>query len=101
MIKVYGMPSCPDCAFVKEQLLGREAEFDYVDIGSHVRLLKEFLQLRDHDPAFAEVKKHGKAGIPCFLKEDGSVTLDPEAVGLLASGRACSLADHLAGKKGC
>lgn len=101
MIKIYGMPSCPDCAFIKEQIVGKEPEYNYVDIGSHVKLLKEFLQLRDHDPAFEEVKLQGKAGIPCFLKEDGSVTLDPKEVGLLASGLSCSLADHLAGKKGC
>lgn len=49
MIKIYGMPSCPDCSFVE-----RQAE--------------------------------GRAGIPCFVLEDGRVTLVPEEAGLKSRG---------------
>ena len=28
MIKVYGMPTCPYCEYVHEQIVGREDEFD-------------------------------------------------------------------------
>ena len=69
MIKIYGMPSCPDCSFVERQAEGREG-YEVIDIGSHVRLLKEFLRLRD------------RAGIPCFVLDDGRVTLVPEEAGL-------------------
>lgn len=81
MITVYGMPSCLDCAAVEEQIRGRE-DFRMVDIGAHVVNLKAFLRLRDTCPEFDEARRMGYAGIPCFVLEDGSVTLDPKDVGL-------------------
>lgn len=81
MIKIYGMDSCPDCTFVKEQVKGDD-RYETIDIGSHVRKLKEFLRLRDNNPVFDEAKRTGAAGIPCFVLEDGTVTLSPEEAGL-------------------
>ena len=43
MIKVYVMATCPDCTPVIEQLAGNP-DYLIVDIGEHVRNLKEFLQ---------------------------------------------------------
>jgi glutaredoxin-related protein len=68
---------------VEEQVKGND-RFELVDIGAHVKNLKEFLRLRDNNPLFDEAKREGYAGIPCFLLEDGSVTLSPEDVGLLS-----------------
>ena len=81
MIKIYGMPSCPDCSFVERQAEGREG-YEVIDIGSHVRLLKEFLRLRDSSPVFDDARRHGRADIPCFVLDDGRVTLVPEEAGL-------------------
>lgn len=81
MIKIYGMPSCPDCSFVERQAEGREG-YEVIDIGSHVRLLKEFLRLRDSSPIFDDARRHGRAGIPCFVLDDGRITLVPEEAGL-------------------
>lgn len=53
-----------------------------MDIGEHVKILKEFLAIRDNNELFDECKENGYAGIPCFVREDGSVTLVPEDVGL-------------------
>lgn len=92
MIKVYGMPSCPDCSYLKEQIKERGG-FEMIDIGSDVKKLKEFLKLRDTDLAFDSVKGQG-IGIPCFVTEDGKVTLNPEDVGLKSrpdQGVACRL----------
>ena len=112
MIKIYGMSSCPDCTHVWEQVQGdaryeiidfgldvRELKaregYEVIDIGLHVRDLKAFLKLRDHSPAFTTAKARGAAGIPCFVLEDGTVTLSPEDVGLHSlsspAGGACSL----------
>lgn len=85
MIKIYGMKSCPDCVAVDKQVEG-DSRYQVIDIGEHVRLLKEFLRLRDNNPVFDEAKKKGYAGIPCFVLEDGTVTLNPEEAGL-KSGR--------------
>lgn len=94
MIKIYGMDTCPDCTFVKEQVKGRQG-YELVDIGKHVRNLKEFIHIRDNSPAFFRAKETGDIGIPCFVLEDGSVTLSPEEAGLRSrpesEGAACSI----------
>ena len=92
---------------IKEQIKGREAEFDYVDIGTHVKLLKEFMRIRDTSPVFEEARKEGYAGIPCFVLENGDVSLTPEDAGLETHERtpemiqACSIEDHLNHVGGC
>lgn len=94
MIKIYGMPTCPDCAYVEEQVEGND-KYEVIDIGTHVRKLKEFLRLRDSNPVFDEAKRAGAAGIPCFVLEDGTVTLSPEDAGLRSreadEGSSCSI----------
>ena len=97
MTKVFVMATCPDCTQVKAQLAGNPA-YELIDIGEHVRNLKQFLALRDNNPAFAEAKKQGSIGIPYFLLEDGSVqfSLDnitiedtPEGVAYSLDGKGC------------
>ena len=61
MTKVFVMSTCPDCVQVKAQLADNPA-YELIDIGEHVRNLKQFLALRDNNPAFAEVKQHGSVG---------------------------------------
>lgn len=94
MIKIYGMETCPDCTYVEEQVKGND-RYEVIDIGRHVRNLKAFLRLRDSSPAFETAKRHGSVGIPCFVLEDGTVTLIPEEAGLrsrpVAAGAACSI----------
>ncbi len=94
MIRIYSMDSCPDCSYVKQQVEGNDS-YEIIDIGSHVRKLKEFLRLRDTDPAFATSRQKGDVGIPCFVLEDGRVTLIPEDAGLRSrpsgEGAACSI----------
>ena len=94
MIKIFGMDTCPDCAFVDAQVKGND-KYEVIDIGSHVKNLKAFLKLRDNNPVFDGAKKVSAAGIPCFVLEDGTVTLTPEDAGLksrpIADGAACNL----------
>ena len=74
MVKVYVMASCPDCTEVKA-LYSNNPEYELIDIGQQARSLKEFLALRDHHPAFEKVRERGNIGIPCFVREDGSVAI--------------------------
>lgn len=94
MIKIYGMSTCPDCTYVEEQAKGND-KYEIIDIGSHVKNLKSFLRLRDSNKVFEEAKKTGSVGIPCFVLEDGTVTLIPEEAGLtsrpIAEGATCNL----------
>lgn len=104
MIKIYGLKTCPYCDYIKEQIVGQEDKFQYIDIGTHVRNMHEFMDLRDSRPEFDHSKEIGDIGIPAFLLEDGSITLDPAKVGLVEYGsdiQACSIEDHKNGKQGC
>lgn len=75
MLKIYGSMLCPDCVQCREALDRAGVAYEYHDFSGDLRSLKEFLNLRDHDSAFAEVKAEGRIGIPCILRENGSVTL--------------------------
>lgn len=95
MIKIYVMETCPDCTAVKAQAEG-DSKYELIDIGKHVRNLKEFLRLRDKNAAFDVMKRVGGVGIPCFVLEDGTVTFKPEKAGLIIEpaeeqGAACNL----------
>ena len=74
MTKIYVMESCPDCIEVKA-LYSNRSDYELIDIGHQARSLKEFLALRDHHPAFEKVRERGNIGIPCFVREDGSVAI--------------------------
>lgn len=81
MITMYVMKTCPYCEYVERQVKGNK-DFKIIDIGAHVRNLRRFLKLRDNNPAFDEAKKIGDVGIPCYVREDGTVTLNSSDVGL-------------------
>ena len=94
---IYGMPSCPDCAWVHYQIEG-DTTYQFVDIGQNVKLLKSFIRLRDNTPSvFDDCRKRGSIGIPCFVLGDGTVTIVPEEAGLKsrheepATGAACNI----------
>ena len=103
MIKIYGMPTCPSCDYIHEQIKGREDEFEYINIGENIRNMSAFTRLRDKNPVFDRMKEIGDVGIPAFVLEDGTVTIDPADVGLIEYGstNACSIEDHKNGRKGC
>ncbi len=94
MIKIFGMSTCPDCTYVEEQVKNND-NYEIIDIGLHVKNLKTFLRLRDKEPAFNVMKRVGAIGIPCFMLEDGRVTLRPEEAGLKSrpkvDGSSCSI----------
>lgn len=76
MLKIYGSMLCPDCVQCREDLDRSGVSYEYLDFSESLLHLKEFLALRDAEPVFRELKEAGKIGIPCILREDGSVTLD-------------------------
>ena len=81
MIKMFVMKTCPYCEYVEKQVAGNP-DFEIIDIGRHVHNLQEFLELRDSNPAFDEAKKTGDVGVPCYVLEDGTVTLSSKEAGL-------------------
>ena len=81
MIKMFVMKTCPYCEYVEKQVVDNP-RFEVIDIGKHVLNLKRFLSLRDSSPAFDEARATGDVGVPCYVLEDGTVTLFSKDVGL-------------------
>lgn len=76
MIKIYGSMLCPDCVECRKELDQAGIAYEYLDFSESLKNLKEFLMLRDKEEIFREVREAGKIGIPCILREDGTLTLD-------------------------
>lgn len=75
MLKIYGHMQCPDCQKCREDLDRASVEYEYLDFAVSLRNLKEFLVLRDSSDLFVQVKEKGSIGIPCLVREDGSIAL--------------------------
>lgn len=75
MLKIYGSPLCKDCVICKAELEKAGVEFLYLDITGNLLFLKQFLKLRERSE-FDTVREKGQIGIPCLLREDGSLTFD-------------------------
>lgn len=76
LMKVYGAQICIDCRNYKGIQKSRGFDAEYIEITEDTGKLKEFLQMRDHDPVLASVREQGGIGIPLFVHEDGRKTLD-------------------------
>lgn len=78
MIKIYGSMLCKDCVQCREDLDRAGVSYEYLDFAENLMHLKAFLAIRDSNSLFDEVRKNGSIGIPCIVKDDGSITLDWE-----------------------
>ena len=76
MLRIYGSMLCPDCVDCCRDLTDACVEFEFLDFADSLQNLKEFLKLRDSSNQFDDLRTEGKIGIPCILREDGTVTLD-------------------------
>lgn len=76
MLKIYGSMLCKDCVQCRADLDAAGIAYEYHDFADSLLHLKEFLAIRDRDPLFVDVRKAGAIGIPCILREDGSIALD-------------------------
>lgn len=76
MIKIYGSMLCPDCVQCRRELDDAGVAYEYLDFSENLKNLKEFLGIRDGNPVFDPIRADGKIGIPCILREDGTVSLD-------------------------
>ena len=76
MLKIYGSMLCPDCVQCRADLDQAGISYTYLDFSDDLRNLKVFLALRDSHPVFEKARAEGFIGIPCIVREGGSVTLD-------------------------
>ena len=75
-MKVYGAQTPLDCRNYKAIQKARGFEAEYIEITKDTAKLKEFLQLRDTNPVFEDIRARGGIGIPLFVDEDGEMTFD-------------------------
>ena len=75
-MKVYGTDICIDCRNYKAIQKNRGFEAEYIDITENTDHLKEFLAIRDQEDLYASVRENHGIGIPLFVREDGTKTLD-------------------------
>ena len=79
-LTVYGTRNCPDTVAALAVYEKRGVTVDFRDIDADIATLKEFLTLRDIENVFATVRERHGVGVPCVIKEDGTLTLDWESV---------------------
>ena len=80
MIVVIGSNLCSDTMGAVAKLKEEGMAFEFHNISANLDCLKEYLELREKSPLYAPVKAEGRIGIPCFIKEDGTETMDLDAI---------------------
>ena len=78
-VTVIGSHLCPDTLYALNRLVEAKADIDF-NLSASLSDLKAYLALRESSPVFDGPKARGSLGIPCFVLEDGTVTLELEKV---------------------
>ena len=75
-ITVIGSHLCPDTLYALNQLYAAGVEVSYLDILSCHSALRTYLNIRETSELFAPIRGTQRLGVPCFQREDGSLTLE-------------------------
>ena len=73
-LKFYGTMLCPDCVDAHKVLDESGTPYEFVDITGSIPALKEFMFLRDSNPAFDGAKAEQYLGIPALVTADDPTT---------------------------
>ena len=79
-VTVIGSHLCPDTLYALNKLVEAKADITFQNLSASLPDLKAYLALRESSPVFEGPKAKGSLGIPCFVREDGTVTLELEQV---------------------
>ena len=77
-LKVIGSDLCPDTRDALERLDAIGAGYEFLNITASTENLAEFLKIRDTDENYIPVRERGGIGIPYFVFDDGTKTLDTD-----------------------
>ena len=75
-VTLIGSHLCPDTLYAINKLCEAGVEMEFKNISASLADLKAYLALRESSPVFDGPKANGSLGVPCFVLEDGTVTLD-------------------------
>ena len=79
-VTAIGSHLSPDTLYALNRLSEAKAEIEFKNLSASLPDLKAYLALRESSPVFDGPKARGSLGIPCFVLEDGTVTLELEKV---------------------
>lgn len=79
-ITIIGSHLCPDTLYALNKLIDKKANVDFKNLSADLKDLKAYLAARESEPAYEAVKRNGGIGIPFFVLEDGTKTLDLDEV---------------------
>lgn len=79
-VTVIGSHLCPDTIYALNELVGNKVEVDFKNLSASLADLKVYLAQRESNPLYAAVREKGTIGIPCFVLEDGTTTLNLDDV---------------------
>ncbi len=75
-VVVIGTHLCTDTLYAINKLMEKGHEVGFKDILACHEYLKEYLALRDSDKLYDGIRNTNSLGVPLFIKEDGTKTLD-------------------------
>lgn len=75
-VTVIGSHLCPDTLYALQQLAAAGAEIGFKRHFIRHADLKAYINLRDNSDLYAQIRGTERLGIPCFVKEDGTTTLN-------------------------
>lgn len=79
-ITVIGSHLCPDTLYALNQLAASGVETSFRDILSCHADLQAYLHIRETSELYAEIRGTQRLGVPCFVREDGSMSLSLDEV---------------------
>ena len=75
-ITVLGSHLCPDTLYAVNQLAAAGVDTKYPDILSCHADLRMYLHIRETSPLYETIRGTDRLGVPLFIREDGSMTLE-------------------------
>ena len=79
-VTVIGSHLCPDTLYALNKLVEAKADITFQNLSASLPDLKAYLAPRDPTRVVEDPQPKGSLGIPCFVREDGTVTLELEQV---------------------
>lgn len=79
-LTVIGSHLCEDTRNALEVLKDKNAEVTFENMSESLDSLKKYLAVRETSDMYAGVRAAGGIGIPCFVFEDNTKTLDLSVV---------------------
>lgn len=75
-VTVIGSHLCPDTLYAHNCLTAAGVEASFQDILSCHAALQTYLHVRETSELYADIRGTQRLGVPCFVREDGTMTLE-------------------------